>query len=241
MKNLLLLFLAFFSCHSQSERIVDGIDYSTITVSDSIVESDGKVTAIDVKIDYPRKINIESCNIRKIIVYDIETWLENYRIMSDSSKYDIPVELISDSLRSWIHNPNRNRFTKSLIIEPLSSGIEGITTIRRCVNSHHIIEYSIDVKSGSVLMFEDILGEQNIEGILLLYLRIMKQDIVNHGIEYDESKIDTMVLTFVPFIVNQKIYVFYSEDKNGMPYYITIPIEELEPGSMKIPQPFRIR
>jgi len=61
---LLLLSLALFSCHSQSERIVDGIDYSIITVSDSIVESDGKVTAIDVKIDYPQKINNESSNIR---------------------------------------------------------------------------------------------------------------------------------------------------------------------------------
>ena len=231
MRNLLsLLFIVLFFSYSQREHSVDGIDYSVIVVSDSIVESDGKIIPVAVKIDYPNKNNQVSSNIRKLIIEDIQCWLLDFYIWSDHCVHDIPVELISDSLRSWIHNPNRDSFSKFLSIEVTSSGFEGISTIQRTSSwSSMMSEYSIDVKTGSLMVFEDVKNDPNFPALLLKQIREMKQDIIAHGIEYDESEttINFISLTVLPFNVNRLLCFCYIIDKYDNPYYITFPINEL--------------
>ena len=68
MKTLLYIIMAcFFSC-SLEKKIVDGIEYETVYVSDTLVQPESEDSLIIYKIDYPCGKDQESSNIREELV-----------------------------------------------------------------------------------------------------------------------------------------------------------------------------
>lgn len=238
MKTLLFILLAcFFSCR-QGKKIVDGIEYETVYVSDTLVQPESEDSLIIYKIDYPCGKDQESSNIREELVDDILFWTVNYAPFYESCERNIPIETLPDSLKSWIHNKYKNPNTNVMTIEVLPSGIEGISSFRRTNALDPISDdYSVDAKKGGTLFFNAISDEQRVDSLILKTARRQKDDIVAHGIKYDEDKIVNDIRHIIRFfslcIVNKEFLFFYDVGKDDKAYYITIPFHEIEECGLK--------
>ena len=238
MKTLLFIFLACsFSC-SQGKKIVDGIEYETVYVSDTLIQPESEDSLIIYKIDYPCGKDQESSNIREELVDDILFWTVNYTPFYETCERNIPIETLPDSLKSWIHNKYKNPNTNVMTVEVLPSGIEGISSFKRNFALDPIpAVFSIDAKKGGILCFNSVSDEQRVDSLILKATRRQKDDIVAHGIKYDEDKIVNNIrhiIRFFPlFIVNKEFLFFYSVGKDDQAYYITIPFHEIEECGLK--------
>lgn len=238
MKTLLFILLAcFFSCR-QGKKIVDGIEYETVYVSDSLIQPESEDSLIIYKIDYPCEKEQESSNIREVLVDDFLFWTVNYTPFYESCERNIPIETLPDSLKSWIHNKYKNQNTKVMTVEVLPSGIEGISSFQRIINMDPIsAAFSIDAKKGGTLFFNGISDEQRVDSLIIKAIRRQKDDIVAHGIKYDEdtsvNDIKHSIRFFPLFIVNKEFLFFYDVGKDDKAYYITIPFHEIEECGLK--------
>lgn len=238
MKTLFFILLAcFFSCR-QGKKIVDGIEYETVYVSDSLIQPESEDSLIIYKIDYPCEKDQESSNIREVLVDDFLFWTVNYTPFYESCERNIPLETLPDSLKSWIHNKYKNPITKVMTVEVLPSGIEGISSFQRIINMDPIsAAFSIDAKKGGTLFFNGISDEQRLDSLIIKAIRRQKDDIVAHGIKYDEdtsvNDIKHSIRFFPLFIVNKEFLFFYDVGKDDKAYYITIPFHEIEECGLK--------
>ena len=227
----LLLLVLCLSCRKNDVICIDNIEYEIIKDSGSVTLINGEIKEYELYVEYPIESTQASKYLRMEIIDDVDVWMFKGNKLSDKRAYDIPKEVLIDSLLYWIRNDVDNTRSKRLLsIKVLPSGVPGISSFQRTIDHYDplmgTISYSVDNKACTGINIYAFSYNNKFDDVLLQEIKRQREDIIKHGITYDESfqrVADIRSFGGIPVIIDG--YACYSYDFED--YYIKVPIKDI--------------